>query len=144
MRLELMLVEVVACATVCAIEDDVLEVKFASPLYFAVMEWEPMEKLERASCAEPVERLEDPSETAPSKNVTVPLGVPPNAGWTAAVKSIGCPNADGVRFEVTVVIVEAGLMVCVIAEEVLAEKLASPAYLAVMECAPTERLESVS
>lgn len=35
---------------------EVLAVKFASPLYFAVMECEPTARVEIVNCAEPLER----------------------------------------------------------------------------------------
>jgi hypothetical protein len=59
---------------------------------------------------------------APSKNVTVPVGVP-EAVATVAVKVTLWPNVDGFKDEVTVVVVVAGgaaFTVCVNAgEEVL-------------------------
>lgn len=55
---------------------EVLAVKLESPLYLALMECEPSERLERVSCADPPVKLIEPSEVPPSKKVTLPVGVP--------------------------------------------------------------------
>ena len=69
-----------------------------------------------------------PSVVAPSLKVTVPVGVPaPGAvAATVAVKVTACPNTDGLAEEESAVVVLAMFTVCVSAEDVLAEKLASP------------------
>jgi hypothetical protein len=55
----------------------VLPEKFASPLYVAVIEWDPMEKAFTVNCAVPLDgSAELPREAAPSSNVTVPVGAP--------------------------------------------------------------------
>lgn len=121
-----------------------LPAKLESPLYFAVMECAPAVSEERVSWAEAPERFAEPSEEPPSKKVTVPVGVPLAEDWIEAVKVTDWPKADGFRLETTVVVVAAGLTVCVSAAEVLAEKLASLLYFAVMECAPEVKVERES
>ena len=77
----------------------------------------------------PPERLAVPNVAAPSRNVTVPVGVPaPGAtALTVAVKVTAWPDADGFTDEVTVVELLALLTVCEMAADVLVLKLASPA-----------------
>jgi len=77
----------------------------------------------------PALKVAVPSVAAPSRNVTVPVGVPtPGAtALTVAVKVTAWPDADGFTDEVTVVELLALLTVWVIAAEVLELKLASPA-----------------
>ena len=72
-------------------------------------------------------------------NVTAPDGVPaPGAiPATAAVNVTDCPKTDGLRDDVTVVMVSARLTACDRVEDVLAVKFESPAYVAVIACAPT-------
>ena len=72
--------------TVSVSEPEVLAAKLESPLYLAVMEWEPTEREETVSGAEAPERFADPSEELPSKKVTVPVGDPPAEDCTEAVK----------------------------------------------------------
>ena len=69
------------------IELDVLAVKLVSPLYFAVMECDPADKLASESCAALLETVAVPKDVVPSKNVTVPVGVPPLEGCTVAVNT---------------------------------------------------------
>ncbi len=54
--------------------------KLPSPEYAAVMECEPTDKLESASCAMLPETGAEPREVAPSKKVTTPVGEPPAEG----------------------------------------------------------------
>ncbi len=64
----------------------------------------------------------DPIFVVPSKNVTVPVGVPDPA-VTVAVKVTLWPNVDGFKDDITVVVVVAGggaFTVCVNTGEVLA------------------------
>jgi hypothetical protein len=59
---------------------------------------------------------------APSKNVTVPVGVP-DAVATVAVKVTLCPNVDGLFDDVNVVVVVEGgaaFTTCVNTDDVLA------------------------
>src|SRR5262249_58374545 len=53
----------------------------------------------------PALRVEVPSVAAPSKKVTVPVGVPDPDGVTVAVKVTDCPNTEGLTDEVTDVVV---------------------------------------
>jgi hypothetical protein len=66
---------------------------------------------------------------APSRKVTVPVGVPaPGAtALTVAVKVTDWPNTDGFTDEVTVVELDALLTVWVTAADVLLLKFVSPA-----------------
>jgi len=102
-----------------------------------VIEWTPAERLVIESDAAPVLRDALPSNVAPSKNCTVPAAVP---GDTVAVNFTPAPKVDGLRLEVRVVVVPAGLTVWVSAVEVLPLKVASPLYTALIECAPPARL----
>jgi hypothetical protein len=69
-----------------------------------------------------------PSVVAPSRKVTVPVGVPaPGAtALTVAENVTLCPNTDGFTDEVTVAELLALLTVCVMAADVLPVKLLSP------------------
>ena len=89
----------------------------------------PTDSDEVVKVALPPDRLAVPNVAAPSRNVTVPVGVPaPGAtALTVAVKVTAWPEADGFTDEVTVVELLALLTVWVIAAEVLELKLASPA-----------------
>src|SRR5262249_34417291 len=80
-----------------------------------------------------------PMDAPPSRNVTVPVGVPAPGGlaFTVAVKVIAWPNTDGLTELVTAVELFALLTVCVMAAEVLAVKFASPAYVTVIVWFPT-------
>ena len=92
----------------------------------------------------PLDKLLFPREVVPSNNVTVPVGVPPADGCTETVKVTPCPKVAGFRLEATVVVEPAWFTVCVREAEVLAVKLLSPLYLAVMECEPGDKLDSES
>jgi hypothetical protein len=69
----------------------------------AVIEWDPKERVEVEKVALPPPKVPVPSTVVPSKNVTVPVAV---AGATVAVNVTACPGADGLRLEVSVVVVE--------------------------------------
>src|SRR5438094_8571436 len=80
-----------------------------------------------------------PSVLPPSRNVTVPVGVPaPGAALTVAVKLTACPKTDGLTDEAsTVVEYWPGLLTtCVKMGETLVVKLPSPPYCALIECVP--------
>ena len=80
--------------------------------------------------ATPLLIVPDPIETPLSRKLTVPVGMPaPGAtAATAALKVTACPNTDGFRLEVTLVVVIALFTTCTNAVEVLlALKLLSPA-----------------
>jgi hypothetical protein len=89
----------------------------------------PTDSDEVVKVALPPERLAVPNVAAPSRNVTVPVGVPTpgETALTVAVKVTAWPDADGFTDEVTVVELLALFTVCVMAAEVLLLKLASPA-----------------
>src|SRR6516165_9232815 len=65
---------------------DVLPLSVELPPYWALIEWEPVERLETERTATPLELSDDePSVVLPSRNFTVPVGVPDDA-VTLAVK----------------------------------------------------------
>jgi hypothetical protein len=87
-------------------------------------------------CKIPVPRL-----AVPLRKVTVPVGVPPTAPVTVAVNMIGPPKKAGFGAEVSVIVVACGPTVTGNAAETLAAVLASPPYVAVMECGPGTSVE---
>jgi hypothetical protein len=109
-----------------------------------VIEWLPTANVEVVKVAFPRLSLSVPSTVAPSLNVTVPVGVPEVAGFTVAVKVTAWPTADGFTEETTEVVDAAWVTAWERAGEVLAPKLASPLYTAVMECVPTVSVEVVN
>src|SRR5580704_16282662 len=76
------------------------------------------------------------SDVFPSKKVTVPVGVVEFAGVTFAVRVTELPKIDGLLLDVISTVVTCATS-CVNATEVLTAFDGSPAYAAVMECAPT-------
>jgi hypothetical protein len=119
---------------------DVDAAKFASPPYFAVIEWVPAAKVVVAKFAEPEPlSVPVPMLVAASKKVTVPVGTfVPLAGVTLAINDKLAPTVP-VAGPVSVVVVEVSapaLTTCDIAVDVLVENLASPLYFAVIECVP--------
>ena len=89
----------------------------------------PTARADVEKVALPPESVALPMETPASRNVTVPVGVP-TAGATAltvAVKVTAWPNSDGFTELVTAVVLVPVATVCVIAAELLAVKLVSPA-----------------
>jgi hypothetical protein len=89
----------------------------------------PTERDEVANVALPELKVAVPRVAAPSRNVTVPVGVPVAGGTalTVAVKVTDWPKMDGLSDEVTVVEVPALFTVWVMAAEVLLLKFVSPA-----------------
>src|SRR5579872_1342995 len=77
------------------------------------MVWLPTAKAEVVKVAMPPIMVPLPTGLPPSRNVTVPVGVPaPGAtGDTVAVKVVDWPNAEGLVDEATVVVVSALLTV---------------------------------
>ena len=77
----------------------------------------------------PAARAPLPIDAPPSKNVTVPVGVPPPGATavTVAVNATACPKTDGFTDDVTVVELAAWFTVCVSAADVLLLKFVSPA-----------------
>jgi hypothetical protein len=78
-------------------------------------------------------RVPEPINVEPSKNETVPVGVPPPPDDTVAVKMTFWPNTDGLTEEVKVVVLVWLLTVWVSAAEVLPPTFVSPPYTAVIE-----------
>jgi hypothetical protein len=104
---------------------DVLDAKFASPAYFAVIECVPAVSVDVANVATPELRVPDPRVVAPSRNVTVPVGVPP-VPVTVAVNVTDWPAVDGLTDEASTVVLGLPLTTCVTTEDVLPAKLVSP------------------
>jgi hypothetical protein len=71
--------------TVCAKAAEVLVPNVASPEYFAVIECEPALRADVVKVALPALRVPLPIEFAPSRNETVPEGVPGELLLTVAV-----------------------------------------------------------
>ncbi len=105
-----------AVFTVCVMAGDVLPLQLLSPPYVAVIGWLPTMRVEVDKVALPPLNVPLPSVVAPSKNVTVPVAVD---GETVAVKVTICPEVDGLRPDVVVVVVAALFTVCERAAEVL-------------------------
>jgi hypothetical protein len=96
----------VVSRTDCDNTAEVLAEKFVSPPYCAVSECVPAVSAEVASVATPLLfRDPVPSAVAPSKNVTVPVGVP---GAVTVAASVTVPPAtEGFTSAVSAVAVEA-------------------------------------
>jgi hypothetical protein len=94
--------------TVCARVAEVLATNVASPEYFAVMEWEPADRveLEKVACAVAF-KVPVPIAVVPSRKVTVPLGVPGEVLVTVAVNVMSWPVVAGLADDVTTVVVAA-------------------------------------
>ena len=80
------------------------------------------------STAEPEETGEVPSDVAPSKNSTEPVGAPAPGGLTdtVAVSATLAPNADGFGALASAVAVLAWLTACVCTGDVLVVYVRSP------------------
>src|SRR6266478_1658566 len=107
--------------TVSVSTAEVLVLKLPSPLYTAVIEWVAAESVEVVNVALPELSVPLPSEVAPSRNVTVPLGVPVPGATTATipVKVTDCAKQAGLSEAASVIVVSALLTFCVSAAEVL-------------------------
>ena len=99
--------------TVCVSAAEVLPANVASPKYLAVMECEPAARAEMETEACFALSVVVPMTFAPSKNWTVPVGVP--VAVTVAVKVTDCPVVDGFAEEATDILVvwPVPLTVCV-------------------------------
>ena len=73
----------VALLTVCASALDFAALKFVSPPYDAVIECDPPPNDAVANFALPLLNVPVLSVVVPSRNVTVPVGVPPEPDTTA-------------------------------------------------------------
>ena len=91
--------------TVCAKAAEVLVPKVESPEYFAVIECEPALRADVVNVALPALKVPLPIALAPSRNETVPDGVPGEVLLTVAVNVTDCPVVDGFAEDVTVVVV---------------------------------------
>ena len=90
--------------TVCVSAVEVLPANVVSPEYLAVIECVPAVSVEVVSVAWPALSGLVPIALGPSKNVTLPVGVPERL-FTAAVKVTDCPAFEGFKDEVTAVLV---------------------------------------
>src|SRR5206468_3645459 len=107
---------VVPYFTVCVSLEEVLPLKFASPPYDALIEWEPTASVLVTNVAWPEPfRVPVPRVLEPSLKVTVPVGVPAPRllAVTVAVKVTGCPDTDGLVEEATPVVVPGSVVVVV-------------------------------
>jgi len=109
-----------------------------------VIECVPTVSVEVVKLATPLPfNVPAPSAVAPSRKVSVPLGVPGLLDVIVAVNVTGAP-LDAETPELTrTAVVAACVMASVAAIEVLAVKLESPPYDAVIECVPTASVEIV-
>src|SRR5439155_1511772 len=101
---------------ICVSLEEVLPLKFASPPYDALIEWEPTASVLVTNVAWPEEfRVPVPRVRGPSLNVTVPVGVPVPLVFavTVAVKVTRCPDTDGLIEETTPVVVPGSVVVVV-------------------------------
>ena len=81
------LVDVLALSTVWVIAELVLSLKLPSPLYWTVMAWAPVERLEVVSVATPAVMVPLPRLVDPSKKLNVPLGLP-TPGATVLIEAV--------------------------------------------------------
>src|SRR5688572_19009782 len=103
---------VLALLTTCGlpVREPVLELKSVLPLYCAVIVWLPTASADVVHVATPAARatLAQPAtEPAPSRKLTVPVGVPA-PGATAATVAVNVtlsPNTDGFCDDVRAVVV---------------------------------------
>jgi hypothetical protein len=99
--------------TTCVSTGEVEPVKFVSPPYDAVIECEPVASADVLSIAWPdALRVPVPSEFAPSRKVTVPVGTVafPVGPETVAVNITDCPLVDGFSDDVNEVVEAAALL----------------------------------
>jgi hypothetical protein len=102
---ELMVVVVLAAFTVCVREDEVLALKLASPPYDAVMVWLAAANVAIVNVVLPEVNIAVPRVEAPSRKVTLPVGVPVagDTGLTVAAKVADWPNTVGLIKELSAV-----------------------------------------
>jgi hypothetical protein len=144
---KVIVVVVDASATVTRTGAEVFDVKVLSPEYTVVIPLEPTGSTVVSVAMPLVSVWGEPSAVDPLKNCTVPVGVPV-AGLTAATVAVNVtssPKTGALGEKLTVVLeVASAATVTVTAGEVLVEKLASPAYFAVIELAPVVRADVAS
>src|ERR1700674_4603410 len=90
-----------------------------------------------AKVATPALSGPEPSEVAPSENVTVPVGVPPAVLVTVAVNVTDWPPTEGLSDDTSTVVVGAALTVCRMIWDALEGNFESPLYCAEIICGPT-------
>ena len=109
--------------------------------YVAVTVWLPRAKLllENEAWPEPLSATVA-STVVPSRNVTVPVGVP-KLEATVAVNVADWPKVDGLRELDTEVVVERAFTVWVSDPDDVAQVVSAGLYVAVMEWLPRPRLD---
>ena len=120
--MEVNVVVVLALLTVCTRTADVLPENVLLPLYRAVTLCVPADRVDTDSAANPLASIvDDPRFVAPSRNVTVPVGVPEELDTKAGNPTL-CPYVEGFGDDVSAVEVATSeaFTICVTAEEVLA------------------------
>lgn len=110
-------VVVAAGFTVCEMAEEVEPAKLVEATYAAERLCTLVESEDVLKVAAPPESVPEPSNVAPSKKLTVPVGVPPVEA-TVAVNVTLSLNEDGFGADASVVVVVAGFTVCVIAVDV--------------------------
>jgi hypothetical protein len=108
-----------------------------------VIEWEPNASAEVVNAATPELRPTVPRVVAPSRKVTVPVGVPP-APVTVAVNVTGWPTTEGLVEDSKPAVIGLVLTTCVTTADVLVAKFESPEYFAVIECEAMDNVEVVN
>ena len=106
----------------------------------AVIAWAPPARVDTVN--EPVPALNAtgaPNDVVPSKNSTVPAGIPVagDTGDTVALNVTALENTDGFNELDTAVDVKPPATTWVVASEVLVVKVVSPEYMAVIAWSPT-------
>jgi hypothetical protein len=121
-----------------------LRARLSSPPYTAVMTWTPTEGLATGMLG--AETGAVPRLVFPSKNCTVPVGVPApgETTETVALKVTGWPYTDGFAEDLTAVLVRAVLTLWTRAELVLEAYLESPSYTAWTGLVPAGSSEVVN
>lgn len=115
-----------AVFTVWLIPADGLPIKLESPLYWALIVCVPTDRVEVERFACPPLSAAVPSVVAPSRKVTVPVGVPLVFEATVAVKVTDCPWVEFGLLDDSDVDVPAWLTVYGRADELLPLKVESP------------------
>ena len=106
---EVRAVVVAAWLTVCVSTGEVEPVKSTSPPYTAVRLWDPTLNDDVVSDATLAVSVALPSNVAPLKKLTLPLGVPApgETAVTVTVRVLACPKTDGSGAEVRAAVVAA-------------------------------------
>ena len=102
----------------CVTVFEVADAKLVSPLYCTVIKWDPIGSAAEVKDAVPLLRVELPSQEAPSKKATVPVGVPP-VPVTVTFNVIATLNAEGLMVEVRTAVAAVPVTDCATAVDVL-------------------------